>query len=251
KPWNGYFLQQCGKACYETVNCSSILVRPATGQCSLLWLNRCLEPTVPLLNLPGYHFYELLDGSGDSKTCFDTCIETSSCFSCGIHGCRGPLCDDCAQYCWEMSQYISSMVALRRPAGPYNVHCFFQKQLMLRSLENLDDTPDFPLEFEIHIQPKDFHKKVAIFDSVQVKNKLLTIGNFVSGAAGNFWQAPFVNRSLVHFPNSSCLPFYYPPISNCSANGLSNINTSKKLYAWITGDAVFDSKELPNIFFWM
>ncbi|KAK7065205.1 hypothetical protein SK128_027297 [Halocaridina rubra] len=202
----------------------------------------------------GHYYYEIHPGSdaNASKTCFDKCTEQYGCGGCGRPNCQGNLCDSCLEYCWDMPSPVNGFQHFWKDGlWGYWTKCFDNYQLFEFSENNVPDTPDYPMDLLINVN-RNNSRLVAYFDSISVENGLLTVGNYVSGDAGNFWQAPFENRSLVNYENSTCLPFFYPSMNTCIANGLPHPNnTFITGYAWYTGNAIMDADVVHEITLWM
>ncbi|KAK7070271.1 hypothetical protein SK128_014636 [Halocaridina rubra] len=262
KPWNAYNTWKCGRRCLATAGCKSIVVRPSTQTCFLSKLDRCTVPTI-IDKHAGFHYYELIPGNSGrtSKTCYDICVAEKDCEQCGRRNCLGEYCDICPHHCWENPLPPNGTQVLWNPTLlSYVAECNNRYQLVVPSSALPNDSPEGPLELRLVV---DYSGTIleSFFDFYQVTGLKLSVGNFTNGTAGNWWDAPFLDREKVAFNESNCISFYYSPPddnSTCESKAVisydeqTNLNlTLVRGLAWYTGDNVTDEIPVTNIQFWM
>lgn len=69
----------------------------------------------------------------------------------------------------------------------------------------------------------------------------ISVGEYIEGETGNFWQAPFDSR--IKSSSESCREFFYPT-TNCSVEG--SITPG---YVWDINDTVNLTTPFPNTFY--
>ncbi|XP_045130221.1 uncharacterized protein LOC123515553 [Portunus trituberculatus] len=128
-------------------------------------------------------------------------------------------------------------------------------------IETAKRTPREELVLHLILVYENKRELSSYFNSVAFEESgELSVGNLiVDEGAGNWWQAPFSNRSLRHFPDSNCRPFYTPN-ETCVSHTTKSMEEQRELYngtvlyrgfAWLTGNQSYDSVPILHINMWV
>ncbi|XP_066976899.1 uncharacterized protein [Macrobrachium rosenbergii] len=255
---------ECGKQCLVTSGCHSFVLRPRSQECYLTRFDLCAEGASLLKVAYGYYFYDVRPGEfpANSATCFQNCnIQKKNCSLCGRPNCLGSRCEECFSYCWELHRYEHERDQVLWIDNKFPVHrtCKGEWERFWRS-DSRDlafEAPPYPIELRVALI-SDQQEVIAdaYFDSVRVTNRLLSVGDYTRGKASNFWGAPFVDRKLTYFSDSTCKGFFYPKMDSCRANGAKEVDAVRNQvktagFSWISGDKEIDDQVVSRIDFWV
>lgn len=202
------------------------------------------------------------DEGGHNTTCLASCRDSLGCHNCGRPNCKGQLCDDCSTSCWTQdpipaqNAYYVFYPTLTVIRGTY---CYNEWQLawnhgsVYMFPEHVAGT--YRIFVQVYYQDK---LRTAIFDGSRYTRTYLTVGNYVSGDAGNGWGAPFVNRVVLNNVNSNLYQFFYGS-SSYSAGGVEsyqdqmnrNATTIARGYYWAHSDPAVFGMSIRVIKFWV
>nr|XP_053630346.1 uncharacterized protein LOC128687017 [Cherax quadricarinatus] len=249
---NAAGLLECSRLCIATAACSSIIIQTATNTCYLTSLDRCSQPGNLLLVSPGYFYYERFDGQSISPpTCYSRCYQASGCEKCGRQFCWG----------WQIPNKVKgpALIWSFDLTSVLEVHCDNNWQLLWKSGDSSPrNTPPEPLQLKLFFRYIGDSKAESLFSSVSSVSGMLTVGSYVGGNGGNWWNAPFENRALAYNSSQNCKPFFNPT-SECEANNITAAeeqislsgNVTERGFAWLTGNQTLDHLTLSSIELWM
>ena len=153
-----------------------------------------------------------------------------SCTECGRDLCVGSSCEICPKVCWEMTNKTTSLqvkllwltMAAQKP-----MHCDGVWELINlyltsgRVYAESDLRIEASLILKLTVEYSNGMKFESYFDSFKSHgDNTITVGNYLGGDAGNFWQAPFTERQIVSYNDTNCKAFYYANSTDCTANGV-------------------------------
>lgn len=249
RPWA---VMHCTRECLKIEDCHSFVLTASSDICYLTNFSRCADPTSVLYRNVGFQTYDVRrDRNTLDETCFDAC---GNCEDCGRRNCRGLLCDDCAYACWDEGMGSKSgfqhLWPKSTPKYRKDIECdgFWQKVW--------GRTPEGAIEFSVYntlwkerltlrltVTYDEEDTVHSFFDSFEYSKGSISVGEFLQGDAGNFWEAPFSKRALV--ATEGCLAFFY-------AGGSCPVPRGQEpVYYWRVNDSERDSKVIKAIELWI
>ncbi|XP_045130218.1 uncharacterized protein LOC123515550 [Portunus trituberculatus] len=265
-PLGPHLILQCTKKCLASDSCTSFVVHPSQGLCYLSTMDRCYLKKRFMHESEDHFYYERFDGSTPyPPTCYASCFLTyNSCDECGRPNCWGDRCEQCAATCWtrknktENSTYIFTNDFITT----FRIHCKGNwHRWWGNDVNKTRSTPQEALVLHLILVYADKRELSSFFNSFVYKESIgLSVGNLTADeGAGNWWQAPFSNRPLRHFPDSNCRPFYTPN-ETCISHTTESVEKQRELYngtvlhrgfAWLTGNQSYDSVPILHINMWV
>lgn len=234
----------CQYRCLLRSQCASFVFVKTGTTCYLTSFNRCASPSVLLYSAPGMQTYDVRPGtlSKPISTCYSAC--TGTCQACGKPSCSGVTCNDCAHACWNYQVYnitgsptLWMDLQLSQTVIPL---CNKGWQLIWGYANNFLVYPllfSAPMVLRLAIIYKDSTVRYSYFNSFTYQAPYtIAVGAFLGGQAGNYWQAPFNNVTMLY--HSSC-PLFYPTVNTTCIPG-SGLNSS---FVWLTGSSALDAND--------
>lgn len=232
---------QCTRECIKRGNCHAIILKP--HECDLSSYDRCANQGKALVWQNNHQIFELRpgDAADHHTTCYQQC--GGDCDSCGREYCWGDDCTNCTHACWdpllvEKAEDLnlwpksnpSIYLLVSCDMGWQKVWGFYRREVQFNIYP---DMLNEPLKLRLRVMYNDSTTLESFFASFEydIDFMSISVGEFVGGDAGNFWGAPFTNRSAVGINN--CLPFFYPAMDACSPSG--GVGTG---YFWNTEDII-------------
>ncbi|KAK7082929.1 hypothetical protein SK128_000333 [Halocaridina rubra] len=256
---------ECTRKCVVTPGCVSFAIHHEERYCYLTAHNHCDAPTHPYRFVDGLTTYDARPGNSAEPmtTCLNKAPEPFE--ECGREHCSGENCDICAATCWDPAViHLSDSEVMLWPEPDLEngivVRCQVGWQRIWFStfanegLVLYDALLEDPLMVKIVVSYGDEPRRSVFEDFTATRDEAISVGNFIHGNAGNYWDAPFSNRHRFSPEGSNCLPFYYSPDKFCNATGVPYHNAKGELitvgYGWEIDDVVTDemSKFLMSIY---
>ncbi|XP_068221464.1 uncharacterized protein [Palaemon carinicauda] len=260
-------IYECTRKCLMTFGCKSFAINSGRRLCHLITYNGCSSPDVTYIQAEGIKSYDLRPADpGEPRI---SCkLESVSCDDRGRPYCTGQECNRCAATCWDDAVKDKSGYHKLWPYTPVQpvqqipIRCSLGWQSLWVFYNN--GTIDFqdydtiwlqPVKLKLTIYYDDGTQLNSIFESFQVHNMTISVGNYVSGGGMNVWLAPFTDRSFWSPENSNCLPFFYPPMTSCLPSGTpsdQSVNSDEiKGFRWDQGDITHQDKWIDTIVLWV
>nr|XP_045625190.1 uncharacterized protein LOC123774714 [Procambarus clarkii] len=251
----------CQYQCVRNAKCNSFVFNKADAICYWTSFNRCADPGQPLYNVTGLRSYDVRNGSLPQpyNSCYSSCSSgnNTNCWQCGRPSCRGPKCIDCAFYCWAEQLYnrtkVTAVWSDPQLATSLYVPCDKGWQ-MIWGYFNITQPPKFnvyplllntSLVLRLVVVYQDASVLYSYFDNFTYAGlDKISVGSYLGGNAGNYWEAPFVNLPVAF--NSSC-PIFYPTNSTTCVPG-SGYNSN---FFWFTGSPAFDAIGVSQFQLWV
>ncbi|XP_042226675.1 uncharacterized protein LOC121869393 [Homarus americanus] len=258
-PTSGISVQQmllmCHRRCIQHSNCHSFIFNASGNYCRLTTYDRCADSLPILYKKDGMKTFDVRPGHLPKpiRTCFTECLQ-GDCWICGRLHCQGEHCDDCAHNCWneQLKNKTAYLLLWKTEAltltSKYHCDRGWQKIWRFKKDES-SITKSFmydllwvnPLSLRLRVVYDDF-TVYSYFANFSYSSKIIGVGNFLGGDAGNYWQAPFENLNL----KTTC-PLFHSVDYNCTSDGdglYSNLT-------WLTGNDTLDSKILTEVDIWV
>ncbi|CAL4204232.1 unnamed protein product, partial [Meganyctiphanes norvegica] len=127
--------------------------------------------------------------------------------------------------CWDLNPQIRGATSMWPTLDePKRATCWNEKH-QIYPAKGWPQLYDEERKLKVNILYEDGTSKSSLFTSgsIDATNRYLTVGDYISGNAGNWWGAPFSDRAIhttTELKDTSCDPFFYPPMEGpCEANG--------------------------------
>ncbi|XP_071528843.1 uncharacterized protein [Panulirus ornatus] len=246
-------------------DCHSFIINTENTLCLLSSYDYCARRRKRLmLTNPSMQIFEVRAGAPHRPiaTCFDH--SAPGCHKYGRPECWGEMCDKCPDSCWNISQthtQTSTRVWKRkRPTSMVTVDCdqgwqsiwsddiYLEKKKGSRVYDLLFSVP---LQLRVTLVYSDGTTADAYFLNFLFDSRRISVGKYTGGKAGNSWRAPFSDRGISSFPNTNCMPFFYPEGDSCTAGGVDPSQNAERGFAWVTNDARLDQTRIDKIILWV
>lgn len=135
----------------------------------------------------------------------------------------------CPKHCWELAEHKTEKTetVLWVKDKQYKLFCEGHWQQInkdavkaqIRSKDELSLPSSTELWLKLEVLYETEETLLSYFESVDYNNDLdLSVGDYIGGSAGNYWEAPFTNRIFSRNDTTNCRKFYHAS-DNCESVG--------------------------------